>query len=42
MFYGVSFLFRYGVVGNMTGFHPVAPGSIPDSGFDLILPVAQW
>ena len=32
MFYGVSFLFRCGVVGNMSGFHPVASGSIPGSG----------
>ena len=24
--------FRYGVVGNMIGFHPVASGSIPDIG----------
>ena len=26
------FLFRRGVVGNMSGFHPVASGSIPGSG----------
>ena len=28
----VSFCFRYGVVGNMSGFHPVASGSIPGIG----------
>ena len=26
------FRFRYGVVGNMSGFHPVASGSIPGIG----------
>jgi len=34
------FLFRYGVVGNMSGFHPVASGSIPGIGFEG--EVAKW
>ena len=33
------FFFRCGVVGNMSGFHPVASGSIPGSGFFLVLVV---
>jgi hypothetical protein len=32
--------FRCGVVGNMSGFHPVASGSIPGSGFFAC--IAQW
>ena len=27
---------RYGVVGNMSGFHPVASGSIPGIGFIFV------
>ena len=34
-------LLRYGVVGNMSGFHPVASGSIPGSGCRLAC-IAQW
>ena len=30
-----SLCLRYGVVGNMSGFHPVASGSIPGSGWLL-------
>ena len=29
------FRFRYGVVGNMSGFHPVASGSIPGIGLSI-------
>ena len=39
-----SFCFRRGVVGNMSGFHPVASGSIPGSGFSFFVscaPLAQ-
>ena len=33
----VGLLFRYGVVGNMSGSHPVASGSIPGIGCDCWL-----
>ena len=37
----VSFCFRYGVVGNMSGSHPVASGSIPGIGCLLFAFLAQ-
>ena len=36
-----SFLFRYGVVGNMSGSHPVASGSIPGIGWFTLVLLAQ-
>ena len=39
----LSLFIRCGVVGNMSGFHPVASGSIPGSGFVILClaPLAQ-